>query len=69
MAGWERNEWNTPAAPGTIWVCSACGRHGPVKGRLGDTSCVMHAVLCDTDSLRFDAEGRLTAARAHVAEE
>ena len=37
------------ALPDQRWVCAACGKHaacGADRDTLGDTSCVMWAVLC-----------------------
>lgn len=37
---------SSEAPPGQIWVCGACGKTSKNKYRLGDTSCVIWAVLC-----------------------
>ncbi len=37
---------DTIAPKGQIWVCPGCGRKGEDRYALGDTSCVIHAVLC-----------------------
>lgn len=52
------------AAPGTIWVCAACGRVGTNRAKLGDTSCFLHAVLCQTESLIVGEDGRSMSAVA-----
>lgn len=40
------------AGAGERWVCAACGRHSEPGGAridLGDTSCVIAAVLCKAE--------------------
>lgn len=37
---------STIAPNGTTWVCTACGRHGKYREKLGDTSCYTWATLC-----------------------
>ena len=39
-----KDAWTAPA--GTVWVCGACGKHGPQRDRIGDESCFLNAVLC-----------------------
>ncbi len=34
------------APPGTIWVCSACGKTAFHKRDYDDVSCMTHSVLC-----------------------
>lgn len=43
MEQWEE-KYNAPT--GQIWVCAACGKHGPNRVRIGDESCFLNAVLC-----------------------
>lgn len=50
----------------TVWVCAACGKHGPSRRTVGDESCYLHAVECWRSSLVFD-DWRV--ARAVVASE
>lgn len=59
----DGESWIAPE--GKIWVCPACGRAKKDREWMGDTSCVMHAVLCyDDATLVRDASGRVTAAKA-----
>jgi hypothetical protein len=37
------------APPGTVWVCTACGRHGKDRFGLTDSACWGKAVLCYED--------------------
>jgi hypothetical protein len=53
----------TESGPGEIWVCPACGRRAYDRYKLGDTSCVLAAVLCLESSLVFDGD-RLVNAQA-----
>lgn len=55
-------EWTAPE--GAVWVCGACGKHGPQRDRVGDESCFMHAVLCKADSLILGPDGRAKGATA-----
>lgn len=46
------------AGDGEVWVCGACGktskhRNGDKNSGLWDVSCMLHAVLCKEDSLKF----------------
>ncbi len=34
------------APDGMVWVCAACGKQRKVPNDLGDTSCILHSVLC-----------------------
>lgn len=60
---------NEMAGPGQVFVCSCCGkrsrdRYGYQKIDKGwDESCMMHAVLCDEDSLVIQevADGKRVA--------
>jgi hypothetical protein len=48
----ETSKWVQVSQIGQVWVCGACGRIG--RGRrmdMGDTSCVLWAVLCEEASL------------------
>lgn len=51
---------NFEARPGTIWVCGVCRRTSTNRAVWSDkdTSCFMHAILCDAKDLTFDDEGR-----------
>lgn len=40
-----QDKWNTPAPAGFVYQCSACGRRGPTRQSLKDTSCVIHSEL------------------------
>ena len=47
---------NRYAPKGATWVCCACGKIGtsPDRNAFGDTSCVTHALLVDTNSIERD---------------
>jgi hypothetical protein len=34
------------APEGQVWLCVVCGRTRKVPNDLGDTSCILHSVLC-----------------------
>ena len=54
------------APPGTVWVCSACGKtaQNRIEGSPGwDESCFLRAVLCEADSLVIDIDGRIRNAK------
>jgi hypothetical protein len=42
-------EWDAP--DGATFVCGACGKHGQQRDRIGDESCFLNAILCETSSL------------------
>jgi len=45
-------DWNQRARPDQRWVCGACGKYtqiGAHRESLRDTSCIMHAVLCQAE--------------------
>jgi len=41
----------------TVWVCGACGKHGPTRETVGDESCFIWGVEVWTGSLRLDTRG------------
>lgn len=51
---------NQVAAQGQVFVCGACGKQSKDKygeqmiGRGWDVSCMLNAVLCKEDSLRYE---------------
>jgi hypothetical protein len=51
------------APEGTIWVCPACSKTNTHRYGNWDTSCVMWAVLCRQDTLKFE-DGVLISAEA-----
>lgn len=53
------------APTGFTFVCTACGKHNRIRGLLGDESCYLNAQLCFSDSLKFNADGLVTFARAY----
>lgn len=61
---------NVVAKKGQVFVCGACGKRS--KDRYGDqpvdqgwdVSCMLHAVLCDENSLGFNEDGRVNKAEA-----
>lgn len=54
------------APDGAIWVCQACGKVAVNKYGFTDVSCVLNAVLCAADTLRYNEGGRVIAAEAWV---
>lgn len=52
------------AGKGEIWVCAACGRTGKRRDQMGDTSCFLHAVLCEESSVCKDSTGRVVDCQA-----
>jgi hypothetical protein len=52
------------APGGTVWVCSACGKFAERRDKVGDESCLMHAVLCTRESLVLGEHGRVCKAEA-----
>lgn len=58
------SKWSQVPPPGAVWVCHACGRIGrAARSGMGDTSCVLWAVLCREDSLVL-VDGRAVSAKA-----
>lgn len=60
---------NEIAPQGAVFVCGACGKRSRDKygtaaiDKMWDSSCMLHAVLCDEASLVFDPEsGRVVKA-------
>jgi hypothetical protein len=46
------NTWDAKTKPDQRYVCAACGKTtepGGARTDLRDTSCVMHAVLCEAE--------------------
>ena len=42
----EADVSDSKAGDGQIYVCAACGRTSKTRYGMGDSSCVLHAVLC-----------------------
>lgn len=57
MASDEDPAWTAP--DGSVWVCTACGKYGPKRHRIGDESCFVNAELILLDKLVF-TNGRVT---------
>ncbi len=56
----------TKSGPGEIWVCPACGRRNKDRYALGDTSCVLAAVLCLENSIVLNGEKLIKATAVPV---
>ena len=54
-------EWNGEdqvAGEDQMFVCGCCGKMSKTRYGLGDTSCVMHALLCPTAGIIVGDDGR-----------
>lgn len=50
--------------PKTIWVCGACGKYADTRDGLRDVSCYMWGIECELESVKFDENGQIIAAKA-----
>ena len=66
---------NITAPEGQVFVCTACGKmsqdkYGDQAITPGwDESCMLHAVLCHSDSIEYGPTGRVIAVKAVEEEE
>lgn len=45
-----------------LWVCTACGKSGPSRDKVGDVSCFLHSVQVNPATVVRDENGRVVSA-------